>query len=126
MAIKLDHTVIYAKKHAEAANEFADIMGLRVGKIAGVGYEFSTVRVNNDLSIYFMDRDNIGLEQHSAFAVDARTFGKIHKRLEKNDLAFGSSPFERENQRTDHDFAARGLFWTNVDGCLFEIMTYEF
>lgn len=44
----------------------------------------------------------------------------------KRQMAFGSSPFERDNQRTDDDFAERGLFWTNVDGCLFEIMTYEF
>ncbi|WP_156644820.1 VOC family protein [Lentibacillus sp. JNUCC-1] len=126
MSIRLDHTVIYAKDHKKAAREFADVMGVRVGRIAGPGYDFSAVQVNNELSIYFMERDQISLEQHMAFDVDGRTFDRILKQLKKQDIAYGSSPFDRENMRTDHDFAPRGLFWTNVDGCLFEIMTFGF
>lgn len=80
-----------------AASEFAGVMGLRIGRIAGVGYDFSTVGINYDLSIYFMERQNINLEQHSAFNVDGRTFEKIHKRLKEQSIAFGSSPFDREN-----------------------------
>lgn len=125
MTIKLDHTVIYAKNHKKAAKEFANVMGLPSGIIAGVGYEFTTVRVNSELSIYFMDRDEINLEQHMAFNVDGRSFDKILKQLKKNKITFGSSPYETDNLRTDHTFSPRGLFWTNLDGCLFEIMTYE-
>lgn len=124
MSIKLDHTVLYTKNHHKAANEFADVMGLPAGRIAGEGYEFTAVPVNSELSIYFMDRDNVNLEQHMAFTVDGKTFDQILKRLKENNMSFGSSPFDRTNQRTDHDFVVRGLFWTNLDGCLFEIMTY--
>src|SRR5699024_37158 len=81
-------------------------------------------RVNAELSIYFMDRDSINLEQHMAFNVDKRTFKKIVKRLKENKIAFGNSPFDRQNERVDHDFAPQGLFWTNRDGCLFDVMTY--
>lgn len=124
MAIKLDHTVIYSTDHEKAASEFSDVMDLSRGEISGAGYEFSTVRVNTELSIYFMERDSINLEQHMAFNVDKRTFKKIVKRLKENKIAFGNSPFDRENERVDHDFAPQGLFWTNRDGCLFEVMTY--
>lgn len=126
MSIRLDHTVVYAKNHDKAAREFADVMGLPHGRIAGVGYEFTAVRINAELSIYFMDRDGISLEQHLAFHVDGHSFDQILNRLKEKKIAFGSSPYERENQRTNHDFAPRGLFWTNLDGCLFEIMTYDF
>ena len=121
--IKLDHTVIYALDQSMAAQEFADIMGLPSGRIVGTGYDFTAVPVNSELSIYFMDRDHISLEQHMAFTVDTRTFDQIHHRLQEKNMAFGSSPYDRENQSTNHDFALRGLFWTNVDGCLFEIMS---
>lgn len=125
MDIRLDHTVVYAKDHDKAAHEFADVMGLSHGKIAGKGYEFSAVRINPELSIYFMDRDDISLEQHMAFNVDGHSFDQILNRLKEKKISFGSSPYDRENQRTNHDFAPRGLFWTNLDGCLFKVMTYE-
>lgn len=121
--IKLDHTIIYALDQSLAAHEFAYVMGLPTGRIAGVGYDFTAVPVNSELSIYFMERDHISLEQHMAFTVDNRTFNQILHRLQEKNIAFGSSPYDRENQSTNHDFALRGLFWTNVDGCLFEIMS---
>src|SRR5699024_2667638 len=121
---KLDHTVIYSTDHEKAASEFSDVMDLSRGKISGAGYEFSTVRVNAELSIYFMDRDSINLEQHMAFNVDNRTFNKNVKLIKDNKIEFGNSSFDKENERVDHDFAHQGLFWTNRDGCLFEVMTY--
>lgn len=125
MFIKLDHTVVYAKDHNKSAKEFAGVMDVPLGRITGKDYDFTTVQVNSELSIYFMERDYISLEQHMAFNVDGKTFDKILKRLEEKDIEYGNSPYDTENARIDHDFAPLGLFWRNVDGCLFEIMTYE-
>lgn len=125
MSITLDHTVVYAKNHDTSANEFADVMGLPLGRIKGVGYDFTAVHVNSELAIYFMDKKSESLEQHMAFNVDGQTFNQILKRLKKMTIAFGNSPFDTSNQKTDHDFAPRGLFWRNTDLCLFEVMCYE-
>lgn len=73
-----------------------------------------------------MDREEGSLEQHIAFSVVGRTFNQIHKRLKDKKIAFGSNPDERENEQINHTFAPRGLYWENVDGCLFEVMTYEY
>ena len=121
--IRLDHTVLYANNHHRAATQFSDVMGLPFGRIAGPGYDFTAVSVNSELSIYFMDRTDVNLEQHMAFRVDGQTFNDIVTALTEMGIPYGSSPFDRENMRTEHDFAQRGLFWTNVDGCLFEVMT---
>src|SRR5699024_11656616 len=105
-----EHKLKYSTYHEKAASEYSDVMDLARGKISDAGYVFSSVRVNDELSIYFMDRDSINLEQHMAFNVDKRTFKKIIKRLKENKIAFGNSPFDRENERVDHDFAPQGLF----------------
>lgn len=126
MSIILDHTVVYAKDHNKSAKEFAGVMDVPLGRISGKDYDFTMTRVNAELSIYFMERDHISLEQHMAFNVEGKTFEKILKRLQKKNIAYGSSPYDTENERTDHDFAPRGLFWRNLDGCLFEIMTDGF
>lgn len=124
MEIYLDHTIVYAADHTLAAQEFAEVMGLPHGRMKGADYDFTIVRVNQELALYFMDKDNISFEQHLAFTVDRRSFHSIVEVLDEKSIPFGSSPDERDNRRTDHDFASRGLFWTNRDGCLFEVMTY--
>src|SRR5699024_4164410 len=107
MSIRLNHTVVYAKNHAASVREF------------------TAVHINSELSIYFMNHDNITLEQHLAFDVDGHFFDLMLNQLKEKKIPFGSTPFERENHRTDHDFASCGIFWTNMDGCLFYIMTNE-
>lgn len=125
MTIKLDHIVVYVKDHNKSAREFSDVMNLPLGRITGADYDFTAVHVNSELSIYFMDKDEINLEQHMAFNVDGHSFDLILSQLKKKKIAFGNSPANRENEHTNHDFAPRGLFWTSIDGCLFEVMTYE-
>src|SRR5699024_12410696 len=124
MFITLDHTVIYSMDHEKASSEFSDVIYLSCGKISSAGYAFLSVRVNAELSIYFKDRDSINLEQHMAFNVDKRTFKKIIKRLKENKIAFGNSPFDRENERVDHDYAPQQLYWLIRHVRLFELMTY--
>lgn len=126
MTIKLDHAVIYANDHNKAAKQFGKVMDLSVGRMTGTNYDFTIVRINHELALYFMNKESINLEQHFAFTLEGQDFDKILSQLKKNNIAFGSSPYDTKNESTDHDFAPRGLFWTNLDGCLFEVMTGDF
>lgn len=126
MTIKLDHAVIYAEDHNKAAKQFAQVMDLSLGRMTGVDYDFTIVRVNHELALYFMTKENINLEQHFAFTLAGHDFDKIIKQLKKYKIPFGNGPYDTKNESTDHDFAPRGLFWTNLDGCLFEVMTGDF
>ncbi|MBS4192246.1 hypothetical protein KHA94_18950 [Bacillus sp. FJAT-49705] len=123
MTITLNHTVVFAKDNDKAAHEFADIMGLKLEGYEGKDNKFASVRINAELSIFFMKIDGNSPQQHLAFDVNGHSFDQILDRLREKNIAFGSSPHEPDNQRTDHPFASRGLFWTNLDGCLFEVMT---
>ncbi|HLR60391.1 MAG TPA: VOC family protein [Pseudogracilibacillus sp.] len=126
MTIKLDHVVIYAHDHNKSAKQFANVMNLSLGRMTGSDYDFTIVRINHELALYFMDRENINLQQHFAFTVNGKDFDNILKQLKKKNIAFGNSPYHTTNESTDHDFAPRGLFWTNLDECLFEVMTGDF
>lgn len=125
MTITLNHTVVFAKDNDKAAHEFAENMGLKLEGYEGIDNKFATVRVNAELSVFFMTIENNTPQQHLAFSVDGHTFDKIFDRLCERNVSFGSSPHEPNNQCTDHPFATRGLFWTNLDGCLVEVMTDE-
>lgn len=125
MTITLNHTVVFAKDNDKAAHEFAENMGLKLEGYEGIDNKFATVRINAELSVFFMTIESDIPQQHLAFSVDEHTFDQILDRLRKRNVTFGNSPHESNNQRTDHPFASRGLFWANLDGCLVEVMTDE-
>ncbi|WP_380163148.1 VOC family protein [Kroppenstedtia sanguinis] len=125
MTITLNHTVVFAKDNEKAAREFGENMGLNLAGYEGIDNKFAAVRVNEDLSVFFMTIKEDTPQQHLAFSVDGSTFDQILDRLRERNVTFGNSPRKPDNQRTDHPFAARGLFWTNLDGCLVEVMTDE-
>ncbi|WP_077604175.1 VOC family protein [Oceanobacillus sojae] len=125
MTITLNHTVVFAKDNDKAAHEFAENMGLKLEGYEGIDNKFATVRINAELSVFFMTIESDTPQQHLAFSVDEHTFDQILDRLRERNVTFGNSPHEPNNQRTDHPFAPRGLFWANLDGCLVEVMTDE-
>jgi catechol 2,3-dioxygenase-like lactoylglutathione lyase family enzyme len=122
VTIALDHTVVAAADNERAARRFADTMGLAFDGFDGVDGKFATVRVNDTLRLFFMTVDNVAA-QHLAFTVDGPTFDGILERLRGTGQAFGSSPRELANGRTDHPLAARGVLWLDPDGHLYEVMT---
>lgn len=68
MSIRLNHTVVYAKNHAASVREF------------------TAVHINSELSIYFMNHDNITLEQHLAFDVDGHFFDLMLNQLKERTI----------------------------------------
>jgi len=122
MRINLDHTVVASTDSESAARRFAEIMGLRVGDREGVDGKFVSVRVNDELRLFFVTADNV-MSQHLAFVVDDPLMNRIIDQLQRMGIPFGSSPHDATNGRTDHPLAERGVFWADPDGHLFEVMT---
>lgn len=122
MTITLNHIVLSASHNERAARRFADAVGATFEGFDGVDGKFATVRVNDTLRLFFVTVDDV-VPQHLAFDLDGETFDRILNRLQEAGQPYGSSPREPGNGRTDHPLATRGLFWTDLDGHLFEIMT---
>jgi catechol 2,3-dioxygenase-like lactoylglutathione lyase family enzyme len=124
MTIVLDHTVVAAADNERAARRLADTLGLAFAGFDGVDGKFATVRVNDTLRLFFVTAEQVAT-QHLAFAVDGPAFDGIIERLRGTGQAFGNSPRDVTNGRTDHPVATRGVLWLDPDGHLYEVMTDE-
>jgi catechol 2,3-dioxygenase-like lactoylglutathione lyase family enzyme len=119
MTITLNHTIVPAADNETAARFFAGIMGLTY---SGAVRHFAPVRVNEQLTLDFMTvGDPVGM--HLAFDVDPATFDQILTRLRARGVPYGSEPDQPGNGRIDHPLCARGLYFTDDAGNLYEVMS---
>ncbi|MFI0908112.1 VOC family protein [Streptomyces sioyaensis] len=124
MTVTLNHTIVPAADHRAAAHFFASVMGLPELPAAGRHGHFAPVRVNETLTLDFMSvPDAEG--HHLAFDVDSGTFDGILARLRAAGVPHGNDPAEPDNGRTDHPLCARGLFFLDDTGNLYEVMSPE-
>jgi catechol 2,3-dioxygenase-like lactoylglutathione lyase family enzyme len=122
MTITLNHTIVPAPDHREAARFFASIMGLEQLPPAGRNGHFAPVRVNEQLTLDFMTvTEPEG--HHLAFAVDPATFDQILARLRAAGVPYGSDPAHPDNGRIDHPLCPRGLFFADAARNLYEVMS---
>ncbi|SNT17069.1 hypothetical protein SAMN05216276_102722 [Streptosporangium subroseum] len=122
MTITLNHTIVPAADHREAARFFASIMGLEQLPPAGRTGHFAPVRVNEQLTLDFMTvAEPEG--HHLAFDVDPATFDQILARLRAAGVPYGSDPAHPDNGRIDHPLCPRGLFFADAFRNLYEVMS---
>ncbi|MFE9656261.1 VOC family protein [Micromonospora sp. NPDC006431] len=89
---------------------------------AGRNGHFAPVRVNDQLTLDFMSVP-APEGHHLAFDVDPDTFDAILARLRDGGVPYGSEPGVPDNGRTDHPLCARGLFFRDDSGNLYEVMS---
>ncbi|MER7171035.1 VOC family protein [Streptomyces mesophilus] len=119
MPISLNHTIVEAHDNGREARFFADIMGLNY---AGPERHFAPVRVNGSLTLDFLTVDR-PTGHHLAFDVDPTTFDAVLGRLRSASIPYGNDPRTPDNGRTDHPLCARGLYFTDEAGNLYELMS---
>ncbi|MGC0415645.1 VOC family protein [Embleya sp. AB8] len=122
MAITLNHTIVPAKDHNAAARFFATIMGLEQLPPDGADGHFAPVRVNEGLTLDFMIAP-AAEGHHLAFDVDPVTFDAVLSRLRQAEIPYGNDPADPTNGRIDHPLCARGLFFADDSGNLYEVMS---
>jgi hypothetical protein len=122
VTITLNHTIVTAVDHQEAARFFAAVMGLECLPPAGSHGHFAPVKVNDELTLDFMAVDDPP-GHHLAFDVDPGTFDRILARIRDLDVPFGNGPATPANGRIDHPLCPRGLFFVDAARNLYEVMS---
>ncbi|MFJ4184045.1 VOC family protein [Kitasatospora sp. NPDC089509] len=119
MPITLNHTIVPAHDNEAAARFFASVMGL---EYRGADRHFAPVRVNEALTLDFL---SVATPEghHLAFDVDPETFDGILGRLRAAGVPYGDDPREPDNGRIDHPLCARGLYFADAAGNLYEVMS---
>jgi catechol 2,3-dioxygenase-like lactoylglutathione lyase family enzyme len=119
MSIVLNHTIIRARDKQRSARFFADLLGLNVGEPVG---SFAPVRVNDDLTFEFDDRQEFQFG-HYAFLVDDATFDNVLARLEGSTIDFGSGRGVGKDRQINYLGGGRGVYVRDPDGHSYEFFT---
>ncbi|MFD7439871.1 VOC family protein [Streptomyces sp. NPDC059909] len=119
MPISLNHTIVEAVDNDRGARFFAGIMGL---VYSGPDRHFAPVRVNESLTLDFLATPE-PRGAHLAFDVDPTTFDAALTRLKASGIPYGDDPSTPDNGGTNHPLCARGLYFTDDSGNLYELMS---
>jgi len=119
MTIELNHTIVPSRDKEAAARFFARIFGLSYD---GLHSHFAPVRVNDRLTLDFDDASEFD-HHHYAFMVSEMDFDAIFERIQEEGIPYGSGPRSSENMEINHRRGGRGLYFSDLDGHLLEILT---
>ena len=119
--IQLDHSIVSSHHKAESARQLAELLGVPWG-VAPVG-PFVAVYVNEGLTLDFIDTDEDFPIQHYCFRVSDAEFDAIFDRIKEARLKYGSSPESPDDGTLNHWGGGRGVYFTDPDGHLLELMT---
>jgi catechol 2,3-dioxygenase-like lactoylglutathione lyase family enzyme len=120
MPIRLNHTIVAAKRADAAANWLADLLGLPAPFRFG---PFTCLPTANDVTLDFIDSAEAFETQHYAFLVDDAEFDAIYGRIVARGIPHWADPSAREPGRINRHFGGRGVYWKNPDGHYLEIIT---
>jgi catechol 2,3-dioxygenase-like lactoylglutathione lyase family enzyme len=120
VTITLNHTIVPARDKEASARFFAEIFGLRIGKLGG---HFAPVRVNDTLTLDFATAEGEIPIEHYAFHVSDAEFDAILRRVKAAGLAIGSSPWSLDDGKLNDWNGGRGFYFRDPDGHILELMT---
>jgi len=120
MAVQLNHTIVAARDRHESATFLADVLGLAPPQTYG---PFAVVRLDNDVSLDFMDDEQVHQRLHYAFLVSEEEFDAIFGRIRDRGLTFWADPFEQQPGEINTHDGGRGLYWQDPSGHKLEIIT---
>jgi hypothetical protein len=116
----LDHTIVAAHDHVDAAAFMAAILGLPEPVTLG---PFALVRVGETTTLDFVTVDGPVEPQHYAFLVTEAEFDEIFDRIRDRALPYWADPSHREPDRINTWDDGRGVYFDDPNGHLLEIIT---
>jgi catechol 2,3-dioxygenase-like lactoylglutathione lyase family enzyme len=120
MVIELNHTIVNVKDQARGAAFLTDLFGLPPAKRFG---SFHVVEVDNGVSLDYRSTDGAIDMQHFAFLVSEEEFTTIFGRIVDQDVPYWADPTRQQPGEINHHDGGRGVYFTDPDGHVLEIIT---
>lgn len=120
MAIEFNHTIIWAHNSEASATFMTEILGLPAPHRWG---PFQIVKTSNGVNLDFMDRQGEILSRHFAFLVGEDEFDAIFGRIQERGLTYWADPARTKSGEINHRDGGRGVYFSDPDGHLLEIIT---
>lgn len=84
---------------------------------------FMVVKLDNGVSLDFMEQDGEIAMQHYAFLVSEHEFDESFARIRTERLDYWADPARSQPGEINHHFGGRGVYFADPDGHLLEILT---
>jgi catechol 2,3-dioxygenase-like lactoylglutathione lyase family enzyme len=120
MSVKLNHTIVYARDKSVSAAFLAGILGLPAPAPFG---HFLTVRLDNEITLDFIDAGREFSPTHYAFLVSEKEFDEIFGRIRERRIPFWADPFHRQANEINTNDGGRGVYFEDPNGHNLEIIT---
>ena len=120
MAVELNHTIVHVRDRWAASRDVGRVLGLSEATAYG---PFAELKLDNGVSLDFMDTSEEIHAQHYAFLVDEDAFDEVLGRLRAEGRAWWADPHRRQPEEVNHADGGRGLYWEGPDGHWLEIIT---
>jgi catechol 2,3-dioxygenase-like lactoylglutathione lyase family enzyme len=120
MAVRLNHTIVFATDPTKSAEFLAGVLGLPKPEPFG---PFVVVQTDGDTTLDYMATDGDVGWQHLAFLVDEDDFDVIFGRIQERGLTYWADPAHRESGRINTNDGGRGVYFDDPDGHAMEILT---
>ena len=88
------------------------------------GY-FAVVKVNQSLSLDFVTKKEFS-SLHYAFKVNDVQFDEILQSIKNENVPFGSGPSSVDDGKINHNYGGRGVYFTDINGHVLEIITKDY
>ena len=125
MAIQLDHIIVPATDKVAAAKLIARLLGVSWSETCNVG-PFSSVYVNDALTLDFVQSPGPFAPGHFAFLVSPGEFDAILARLEATRIGYRSTPLGPTDMQVNTNHGGRAVYWSEPDGHAWEILTVSY
>jgi catechol 2,3-dioxygenase-like lactoylglutathione lyase family enzyme len=120
MAVRLNHTIVFATDPVDSAEFLADVLGLPKPVPFG---PFTVVQTDGDTSLDYMSTQGEVGWQHLAFLVDEDEFDAIFGRIKERGLKHWADPGHHQEGRINTNDGGRGVYFDDPDGNSMEIIT---
>ncbi|KJK25397.1 glyoxalase/bleomycin resistance protein/dioxygenase [Burkholderiaceae bacterium 16] len=120
MAIQLNHTIVFSHDKKVSADFLCEILGRPAAVPFG---PFLAVRLDNDVTLDFMDAEGDVALQHYAFLISDVEFEQSLARIRARNLMYWSDPYRRRPGVVSTDDGCRRIYFEDPSKHFLEIFT---
>lgn len=120
MSVELNHTIIWCSDKERSSAFLARMLGRPAPETF---HHFKVVRLDNGVSLDFMQKEGEVSPQHYAFLIGEADFDAVHCRIRAENVDHWADPTRTRPNEINHNDGGRGVYFTDPDGHVLEVIT---
>jgi catechol 2,3-dioxygenase-like lactoylglutathione lyase family enzyme len=117
---ELNHTIVWCSDKLRSAAFLTDILGLPPARTF---FHFLVIDLKNGVSLDYYQKEGAVSPQHYAFLVSDEEFDAGFAKLKDRCLTYWADPARTQPGEINHHFGGRGVYFTDPDEHLLEMIT---